>query len=155
MARGGHLDLHVGRNGWWDHWLLILMLVAVTLLRWLLLMVLLLMLLLLLLVLLLRMRSDLRMVWGIRDCHRDRCLLWRHRRILLHLLSRLDFGLSHCGSGQFLVAALSAAFGSILDLGMGVALGESVSERRLKSLFAFEVSPCKRVGTMLYPSSCC
>lgn len=68
MSWGGHLNLHVGGNGRRNHWLLVLMLViALTLLRWLLL--LLLLVLVLVLVMLLRMRSDLRMGWGVRHCH--------------------------------------------------------------------------------------
>lgn len=63
MSWGGHLNLHVGGNGRRNHWLLVLMLViALTLLRWLLL-------LLVMLLMLLRMRSDLRMGWGVRHCH--------------------------------------------------------------------------------------
>lgn len=60
LSWGGHLDLHMGRNGRRNHWLLVLMLViAVTLLCRLLL------LLVMLLLLLLRMRSDLRMGWRV------------------------------------------------------------------------------------------
>lgn len=63
MSWGGHLNLHVGGNGRRNHWLLVLMLViALTLLR-------LLLLLLVMLLMLLRMRSDLRMGWGVRHGH--------------------------------------------------------------------------------------
>lgn len=116
MSWGGHLNLHVGGNGWRNHWLLILLLViAVTLLRWLLL-------LLVVLLMLLRMRRDLRMGWGVGHCHGHGRRLWRHWGLLLHLLARLDFGFCHRGGGQFLMAALPTALGSVLDLGVGVAL---------------------------------
>lgn len=59
LSWGGHLNLHVCRDGRRNHWLLVLVLViAVALLRWLLLLV--------VVVLLLRMRSDLRVGWGVR-----------------------------------------------------------------------------------------
>lgn len=116
----GHLDLHMGRDGWRNHGLLVLMLVvAVTLLCRLLL--------LLVMLLLLRMRSDLRMGWGARHRHGNSRRLWRHRGLLLQLLAWLDLGFCHGGGGQFLVATLPAALGSVLDLGMGVALGDAVS----------------------------
>lgn len=122
MTWGGHLDLHVSRNRRWNHRLLVLMLViAVTLIRWLLL------LLVMLLRLLLGMRSDLSMGRGVRHCHGHSWRLWRHRFILLHLLAWLDFGLCHGGSRQFLMTALPTTLGSVLDLGMSVALEHTVS----------------------------
>lgn len=124
MSWGGHLNLHVGGNRRRNHWLLALMLVvAVTLLRWLL------MLLMLVILLLLRMRSDLRMGRSARHCHRNSGRLWRHWGLLLQFLARLDFRFCHCGSGQLLMAALPTALRSILDLGMCVALGDTVSGR--------------------------
>lgn len=123
VSWGGHLNLHVGGNRRRNHWLLVLMLVvAVTLLRWLLLLMM-----LVVLLLLLRMRSDLRMRWGARHCHGNSRRLWRHRGFLLHLLAWFDLRFCHGGSGQFLMAALPAALGSVFDLRMGVALGDAVS----------------------------
>lgn len=126
MTWAGHLNLHVCRDRRWHHRLLVLMLViAVTLLRCLLL----LLVMLLLLLLLLRMRCDLRMGRGIRHCHGHSRRLWRHRGVLLQFLAWLDFGLCHGGSGQLLMAALPTTLRSVLDLRMGVALGDAVSGR--------------------------
>lgn len=129
----------MGRNGRRNHWLLVLVLViAVTLLRWLL---------LVMLLLLLRMRSDLRMGWGVRQCHGNSRRLWRHRG-LLQLLAWLDFWFCHGGSGQFLMAALPTALRSVLDLRVGVALGDAVSGLsetwvRLETYFVRMSEPCR------------